>query len=30
MLVSGDGHLLALAADLPIYSPASFLSLVAG
>lgn len=30
VLVSGDGHLLTLAASLPIYSPASFLSLVAG
>lgn len=28
VLVSGDGHLLALAAELPIHAPASFLSLL--
>jgi putative PIN family toxin of toxin-antitoxin system len=29
-LVSGDGHLLALAGQLPIYPPAAFLSLIEG
>ena len=30
MLVSGDGHLLELVAELPVRSPTSFLSLLAG
>lgn len=30
MLVSGDGHLLALAAELPIRAPSDFLSLLSG
>ncbi len=30
VIVSGDGHLLSLANDLPVYAPAAFLALVTG